>query len=408
MTKSYDFIIVGAGPIGCTLALNLHHHGFKILILEKNVWGNVHGPYLNGMSEYFFPLFSKLKIREMVLRAKVNDGKRVTLTPPRGAKLEETWEENCRRIFFRRKEFDLSLRAQVQEEQIEFLDQIRAITPIWEQDKVIGIQCVSDQERYQFFSKFVLGSDGAHSKLAKTIGLKKKKTDHHHLYQGRLYSNTGFTDHLTSIFPFSKTGQLLLVFSVDHQEPGAAYVELETDLNDSSSNRISDKKKLEETFQQVFLQSNELSEAMRDAVPQEDWQIISSQGNRQPTLQLPGVALLGDAAYCADPIGASGLLLGLQGVEELLDIVKDTDESQWDFAQWEQHYLARIRDLQRFTKMSRFILKRPWLLQHVIHLLNRKPLHKKSFLEVFNGAQSYAEFLDWRYQLKFWLSAYKI
>lgn len=404
--SSYDCIIVGAGPIGCILAVNLHQQGLRVLILEKNDWQKIHSPYLNGVSEHFLPLLSKLNLLDMILKAKINDGKQVILMPPGGQRLQGEWEEHKRRIFFVREEFDQALRQCVKQEQIDFLDQVRAIVPIQKEGKVIGIQGKVHQNSYQFFSKIVFGCDGAHSRFAKAVGLESAPATFHHLYQGRMYADTAFHGHVTTLFPHCKPGQLLLVFSADHIQAGHAYVELETDLKQTPMDTVHDRRNLEAVFQKFLSQSPEFAQAMRYATPLGDWKMVSSSGTSRSQIQRPGVIFLGDAASCVDALGSSGLLLGLQGIEEILEIVKDRPPEEWNFCQWEQNYLRRVHNLQHFIKMLRFILNHPKLLHHIVNLLNKTPLHKQSFFEVFNGIQSYSEFLAWPHQLQFWLSAY--
>jgi len=191
--KTYDFIIVGAGPVGCVLALQLQAQGFHVLILEKNSWDTCNTPYLNGVSEYYFPLFDRLDILDFILQTKCNNGDKICITTPRGISLEESLIER-KRIFFRRKEFDQLLRTEIQNRAIDILDETRSILPMKEGNKVIGIQCVSKNKLLKFISKLVIGCDGAHSKIAKTVGLPSSKPRFHYLYQGRLYKNTLFSN----------------------------------------------------------------------------------------------------------------------------------------------------------------------------------------------------------------------
>ncbi len=401
----YDFIIVGAGPIGCILALNLHYHGFRVLILEKNPWHRLNGPYLNGISEVFFPLLHHLRVDALVTEAQINAGKLLSITTETGITLAEEWEEKGRRIFFCREEFDEKLRQRITGLDIDCLDQVKAVTPTWDGDKVNGIQCTYQQEKLQFFCKLVIGCDGAQSRLAKTSGLGAPKHNFQHLYQGRMYKNTRFHGHQTALFLHPRQGQILLAFSADERGEGCAYIELETDLHSLSAKVASHQDHLEESFHQLLAHSESFANAMKDAVPLDDWKTVSLQGNLNTRLQSPGLVLLGDAACCTDPIGSSGLLIGLQGIDDLLKILTNPHEKTWNLVQWEEDYLKRVHNLNRFIQLIRFFLQRPRLLDRVILLLNHKPAHRKTFLSVFNGLQSYGEFLHWQYQLKFWLSA---
>jgi len=403
--KTYDIIIVGAGPIGCILALNLHAHKFRVLILEKKSWDTVNTPYLNGVSEHFFSLFDRLDILQFILQTKNNDGETIGITTPKGISLEEAMKEK-KRIFFCRKEFDELLRKEILDKKIDQLDETQSIIPIKEENTVIGIQCVHKEKHLKFKCNLVVGCDGSHSKLAKSVDLPFKPL-FHHLYQGRLYKNTQFANNQALLFPNPKYGQLLLVFSTNSQTNGHAYIEVETDLNHSQVEMTNYKESLEQSFNQILAQYPKVSEAMQGATPLEDWKLITMKGHHRSRLSLPGFLLLGDSACCVDPIGSSGLLLGLQGIEDFLSVVTAHQENNWNFVQWEKAYLQRVDELNRFIKLMRFMLKRPMILDLVLKILNQRPQHKKDFIEVFNGVKSYTQFLELGTQLKFWLSAFR-
>ena len=52
MSKKYDFLIVGAGLFGCTVAYLLNYFGYKVLVIDKNehIGGNIYDEYIYGIN----------------------------------------------------------------------------------------------------------------------------------------------------------------------------------------------------------------------------------------------------------------------------------------------------------------------------------------------------------------------
>ncbi len=402
-----DIIVVGAGPIGCTAALNLHQQGFRVLILEKNAWEKVNSPYLNGISEVYWPLLQKLKIGDLVEASKVNEGHQFSLTASSRFRLADEWASGKRRFFLCRENLDVALRQAVQAADIPYLDHVQAVIPVWKQERIVGVQYTKDHQTYQCYSDLTIGCDGANSRLAKAVGLEAKSTPFRRLYQGRIYQNTQFLNHTAAVFPNGPEGQMFLAFSLDRQEAGKAYVELETDLNHPNIRLNQYKGKMPEYFQDSLRRYPEALASLANAEPVSSWQTMTLHGSIRSKLHRPGLVLLGDAASCIDPLSSSGFLVGLQGLDDLLEWVKNEELSNQNWEHWEQNYVKRVRDVQQFVGLFRWIMKYPWILRYTVNLLNRD-VHKKNYiLDVFNGVQSHAEFLRFSSQLKFWFRAYK-
>jgi UDP-galactopyranose mutase len=54
--KRYDFLIVGAGLYGCTIAERLHSHGYKVLVIDKRdrIGGNCASVDMNGIDVHLY------------------------------------------------------------------------------------------------------------------------------------------------------------------------------------------------------------------------------------------------------------------------------------------------------------------------------------------------------------------
>lgn len=401
--SKYDFIIVGAGPIGCITAQAFFQRGFRVLILEKTSWNRCASPLLNGVSEVYYELFQKLEIIHFLTDTLVNNGSHIMLTTPKGIKLEELREEDTRRIFFNREIFDHKLRQQIIKN-VDVLDQVSTLSLIRNNGKVVGIQCTHQSTKKTFFCDLLIGCDGPHSTIAKLAGLSSGISNFHYLYQGRVFSSTTFPSHFTGLFPLPQKKQLALAFSIDPLRPGHTYLELETNLKNNS--RRPDKLNFESFFAQSIQASKHLADACRNATAIGDWKTRTVKGIQRSRLQTPGLILLGDSACCLDPISSSGLLFGLLGLNDLLSLSKK-GLHPWNLHTWEKDYVNRVKKLNHFVKLMRFLLQNSAALEAISRLIEKKIDHRKEFLDVFNGIKSYDDFLHWTNQLKFWSSLIK-
>ena len=157
-----DVIVVGAGPAGATMAFELARSGIDVLILERSklpryklCGGGVTWKAVQQLPFDISPIVQKT-LRQMTLLR--NGSPRVTI--------QSDQPLVCMTM---RDEFDAFLTTRACEQGAKLADG-QSVTQITETDDGYQIETPSDCYRCQV----LVGADGAHSKVAQSIGLHNK------------------------------------------------------------------------------------------------------------------------------------------------------------------------------------------------------------------------------------------
>lgn len=157
----YDVIIVGAGPGGASAAYTLGEAGARVLVLEKEqlprykVCG---GGLSTAMLEKYFPFSFEPVIEDRIQRITYQLGERVQCVPLRDSSMVMVMRDRFDHFIISKARVDLATGAPVQ--------QVKE-----HEDHVV----VETQDGKMYQGRFVIGSDGASSIVAKSIGLRRKK-----------------------------------------------------------------------------------------------------------------------------------------------------------------------------------------------------------------------------------------
>lgn len=171
MTKystSYDIIVVGAGPAGSATAKTAAEHGAKVALLEEHE--------AVGVPLYCAEAIGAKGIREAglepvypIISQKIN---KIQIFTPNGKSVTLTGEK-ADGYNLNREAFDKLLAENAVKAGADLLLKTRALRVIKEDGIVVGVIVEQEGKEYEMYGKLVVGSDGHHSIIRRSAGLKR-------------------------------------------------------------------------------------------------------------------------------------------------------------------------------------------------------------------------------------------
>jgi electron transfer flavoprotein-quinone oxidoreductase len=174
VNKTFDAIVVGAGPAGCACGLILAKAGLETLIVErgkfagaKNMWGGVlYGPSLNELVPQFW---EEAPVERYILRHKFS-----LLTEDASFSAEFTTKKFGKPPYngfsVLRSKFDRWFAAKAEQAGAVVATGLEAEDFLWEANSVAGIKAGGDE----LPGHVVIACDGVNSMLAEKAGLRAK------------------------------------------------------------------------------------------------------------------------------------------------------------------------------------------------------------------------------------------
>jgi electron transfer flavoprotein-quinone oxidoreductase len=179
VNKTFDAIVVGAGPAGCACGLILANSGLETLIVErgkfagaKNMWGGaLYGPSLNELDPQFW---EEAPVERHILRHKFS-----LLTQEASFSSEFTSKKfkspPYNGFSVLRSKFDRWFASKAEQAGAVVAAGLEAEDLLWEGNAVVGIKAGGDE----LPSNMVIACDGVNSILAEKAGLRKKISPRH-------------------------------------------------------------------------------------------------------------------------------------------------------------------------------------------------------------------------------------
>jgi menaquinone-9 beta-reductase len=340
-TMQYDVIVVGASIAGCTAATLFARRGLRVALVERSINPNhfkklcthcINGSALPVMEE--LGLLSKLEEAGAVpahMDIWTRYGWALGNDEPHG-------------INVRRETLDPMLRELAAcTEGVDFMPGWSAQGLIQSGERFTGVELVKsstrggEPQRHVLTAKMIVGADGRQSRIAELAGIKP--IEHRNDRFGYFAQYRGLNHHKENYsqfwllepgvaYSFPNDDGVTVLAYMGHQD------ELETFKQDIEGNLI-----------RVFSQlpnAPDLSEAeqISPVMGQVDYPFYSRQEVR------PGLALIGDAAVCSDPLWGIGCAWAFNSaawlVEEAADALRQ-NETALDRAL--QRYIAKHRRL---------------------------------------------------------------
>ncbi len=306
--KSYDVVISGAGPAGCSSALFLAQKGYRVLLLDKATFPRekVCGDGITAASSTLLEemgIMDRLRLRLGPLM--VCEG--VTLFSPAGTvvqgRISQSGSLAGAAYVIPRKEFDDCLIACVKEHSsITLLENTTVTDVIMEGDRARGVRSSGGD----WFGRVVIAADGAYSPIASRLHLANKEKKHQGFALRAYYSKVeGLTDSIELHYDKSMVPGYGWIFPLGNQRANVG-VGLMT--------RFKDQRALKQLFERFVGENAFASAKLKHAVMEpgtlKGWPLPfgSFQGKRGRG----NVLLTGDAGSFVDPLNGEGIYYALK------------------------------------------------------------------------------------------------
>jgi len=305
MKSTYEAVVVGAGPSGCSTAIHLGKMGVEVLLLDKSTFprDKVCG---DGVPRKCFPLLEELGIGGQLLLSRGYPIRQLNIHTPSGevisyGNLED--EISQQSVCLARRDFDFLIVSQAK----KFLPQVALgmeVVRIEQMSKDAHIVLIEEREtgrQKQISTRILIGADGANSIVSRQKEMVSPRKPDRFIGLRAYWDNGSFEpvahivyDHLTLpgyvwLFPISKNrANIGMVVTQDSKRrAGSNMVSLFKDIV-SSHHIFKGLQKNGEIF---------------DRIKASPLNLGSARGHRVKD----GVILVGDAACLINPLTGGGI-----------------------------------------------------------------------------------------------------
>jgi menaquinone-9 beta-reductase len=377
MNKTYDIIIVGAGPAGTTAAHYAAKNGLKVLMLDKDVFprDKICGDALSGKSIGILRDMNLLEevqdlpgafIQSIVFSSPNHDQFRIDL--------RNTSLKNIPKGFvIRRKIFDNFLFEKIKTTDVEIRENF-SVTDVLQSDGIVtGVRGKDRKtgEILEFNSKLLFGADGYNSIVSRKMNLYEHDPDHWVVALRCYYKNVGgLTDQIELHYVDEVIPGYFWIFPI---EEGYANVGIGMLHSIIKRKDIDLKKALENV-----INSPSFRDRFVDAEPQEKpigWNL--PVGSKRRKSYGNGFLLLGDAAGLIDPFTGEGIgnamYSGKFAIETAVEALKQNDFSADFLAQYEDNLWGMIGNELNISSKLQKMGQNKFLLNFVIGKAAKNP-----------------------------------
>ncbi|CAN5191687.1 geranylgeranyl reductase family protein [soil metagenome] len=381
--KNFDVVIVGAGPAGCACAIQLAKTNLNVAIIDKSVFprdktcGDALSYDVVNQLQMLSPELSQnfqklsLKLPSGGVRIFSPDRNKIDIPFIHAGKKSEGF--TCKRI-----DFDNFLFQHVKSLSKIHVFENCACNQIREDaDKIVVIT-----DSITFYSKMIVGADGAHSLIAKRSGNMAVDKDHYSAGLRVYYKNvTGFQENNFIELHFLKEvlPGYLWIFPMSNNEANVGLGILSSAV---AKNKINLKEKLTE----VLKSDPVFKERFKNAEPLETIKGYGLPlGSKKRKLSGSRFLLTGDAASMIDPFSGEGIgnaiRCGRVAAEHIQKCFAEDNFSSEFNLQYDREIYRRMWNELRVSRMLQQLLKHPWLYNLIVRKANKNKYLKQFVTE---------------------------
>lgn len=356
-----DVLIAGGGPAGAATATHLARHGWDVLLLEKAVF-----PREKPCAEFLSPgavsQLSELGVLEAVRTAGAAypTGMRI-VTPEASCLLRyETPALGVQRPLLDRLLLENARAAGVRVE-----ESVRALDTLVEDGSVRGLAVATAFGPVQRRARIVVGADGPHSVVARSLGLNRPV---------RWPRRLGLVARYDGAATIAEYGEMHvgsdLYCGIAPVGNGVVNVGLVVGMHSKPAGEPT-----EHFFERKVSELPRVRTALRGMRRATSIQGIGPLARRVSRAAGPGYLLAGDAAGFLDPFTGEGVYRALRGGKIAADLIDwGLWQGQLDLSrEYAEAREAAFADKERICLLIQLFLSNPWAFRYVVERLSRRP-----------------------------------
>ena len=337
MNKTFDLIIVGAGPAGCGAALYAARYGLSVLLLDKAAFprDKICGDAISGKSMTILNDLNILEEAQNLPSAYVDS---VTFGSPTNKTVNIPLQGNARKgippgLVIRRQIFDAFLFEKAAQTAAEVKDNFEVKELLYSGKQISGVKGrdLNNGSEQTFKGKIILGADGFNSVVARATGCFDNDPEHWVVALRRYYKNVkGLQSQIELHYLNEVQPGYLWIFPADN---GLANVGVGMLQKTLKKRKINLKKILQDA-----IHSPVFRDRFSDAQPIEEargWNLPVGSLHRKN--HGSGFMLLGDAAGLIDPFTGEGIGNALYSAK----FAAQTAKEAVDAGDFSETFLAR-------------------------------------------------------------------
>ena len=389
-----DVLVVGAGPAGAAVSILLARQGYHVLLVDRATF-----PRDKACAEYLSPactpLLAQLGVLEAVLAASPQRLQGMRVTDYRGRSCWGRFVHDGQGLYglaLPRLVLDDLLVRQACREGVELRTGLWVRRPLLDGQRVGGVHGLHTRQPVMVRARLVIAADGLHSTLARRLGLVRRV---------RWLQHVALVTHYAGVHPLQPWGEMFLIPS--------GYIGLapvsETLVNVSvvvRAARLTAAPHNPEAFVTQTVQAHpELRQRFAGAVRAKQLLVTGPMAQRTACPQQDGILFIGDAAGFLDPFTGQGIYLALHSAVLAATVAQRAlasgECSARQLCSYVRAHQQAFRDKYRFSALIQLGLRVPWLANHVIGRLARRPTLADTVVGVAGDFLSPKVVLSWRF-----------
>lgn len=406
--EHYDVIVIGAGPGGCATALSLAQTGLSIAIIDKGnfprdkICGDALSPdvlaqlrKLNGdLEEKFIERYEPRKTEVCGVRLRAANGKEAIL------RIDRNRTQQLSGWVAKRIDFDNFLF-----EEVCGLPNVS----VFQGESVKGVSVSADQvdvktTQRSFSGEIVVGADGAHSIVAKTLAPVKLNREHYCGGVRAYYRNVEgmHPDGMIELHYYKKLlPGYLWIFPLPNGEANVGLGMLSSHISKNKVNlrtSLLDHIANEPALQKRFSNAELIDSVRGFGLP---------LGSKKRPLSGERFMLIGDAAALIDPVTGEGvgnaIRSGRMAAEQIVKCFENRDFTASTMLAYDKRIYGLVWNEMRFSRFMQLSFRYP----AVINFFTSLAANSSRFNRFLDNAITDAEFWGDAFSFKRWARHWK-